>query len=164
MTTRWPTSSEWKSSKKVIKSQVDYATRSLSGPYNLVFHGIEADWMEEEMADDPDFKRDVLEQRIRKIIKEEVSEDKSIATQMSWEYPFQAGMIREVPLLDVYRYEEGPKVKDSPPVVVSFKYRCDGSIRSNFLEEENESFFCGRLETQKATKEATLSLFPRVDS
>ncbi len=42
------------------------------GPFNLVFHGIESDWMEEEMADDPDFKRDVLEQRVKRIIKEEV--------------------------------------------------------------------------------------------
>ena len=44
------------------------------GPFNLVFHGIESDWMEEEMADDPDFKKDVLEQRIKKIIKDEVRE------------------------------------------------------------------------------------------
>lgn len=43
------------------------------GPYNLVFHGLEPDWIEDEMADDLDFKRDVLEQRIRKMIKEEVS-------------------------------------------------------------------------------------------
>ena len=42
------------------------------GPFNIVFHGLEPDWIEEEMADDPDFKRDVLEQRMRKLIKVEV--------------------------------------------------------------------------------------------
>ncbi len=53
-------------------SYKDRAEMLEKGPFNLVFHGIEADWMEEEMADDPDFKRDVLEQRIKKIIKDEV--------------------------------------------------------------------------------------------
>ena len=42
------------------------------GPFNLVFHGIEPDWIEMEMDDDPDFQRDVLEQKIKAIIKEEV--------------------------------------------------------------------------------------------
>jgi hypothetical protein len=42
------------------------------GPFNLVFHGIKADWIEEEMADDEEFKRDVLEQKIRTLIREEV--------------------------------------------------------------------------------------------
>lgn len=44
------------------------------GPFNIVFHGIEPDWIEQEMADDDDFKKDVLEQRIKKIIKDEVRE------------------------------------------------------------------------------------------
>ena len=43
------------------------------GPFNLVFHGLKADWIEEEMADDEEFKRDVLEQKIRTLIREEVS-------------------------------------------------------------------------------------------
>ena len=42
------------------------------GPFNLVFHGIKPDWIEEEMDDDPEFKRDVLEQKIRNIIRQEV--------------------------------------------------------------------------------------------
>ena len=42
------------------------------GPFNLVFHGIEPDWIEEEMADDEEFKRDVLEQKIRTIMRDEV--------------------------------------------------------------------------------------------
>ena len=32
-------------------------------------------------------------------------------------------MIREIPLIDVYRYAEGPKIRDAPPVVVQFKNR-----------------------------------------
>ena len=43
-----------------------------NGPYTIVFHGLEPDWIEEEMDDDPDFKRDVLELRMKKLIKEEV--------------------------------------------------------------------------------------------
>ena len=46
------------------------------GPFNLVFHGIKADWIEEEMADDEEFKRDVLEQKIRTLIREEVRKGK----------------------------------------------------------------------------------------
>jgi len=42
------------------------------GPFNLVFHGIQPDWIEEEMADDREFKRDVLEQRVRSIIRDQV--------------------------------------------------------------------------------------------
>ena len=38
----------------------------------MVFHGIQPDWIEEEMADDIDFKKDVLEQRIRTIIRDQV--------------------------------------------------------------------------------------------
>ena len=42
------------------------------GPFNAVFHGIQPDWIEEEMDDDIDFKKDVLEQRIRTIIRDQV--------------------------------------------------------------------------------------------
>ena len=42
------------------------------GPFNLVFHGVEPDWIEAEMDDDPDFQRDVLEQKIKAIVREEV--------------------------------------------------------------------------------------------
>ena len=43
------------------------------GPFNLVFHGIVPDWIEEEMDDDPDFQRDVLEQKIKAIVRDEVN-------------------------------------------------------------------------------------------
>ena len=42
------------------------------GPFNLIFHGIEPDWIEEEMDDDPDFIRDVISQRLKTIIRDEV--------------------------------------------------------------------------------------------
>ena len=42
------------------------------GPFNLVFHGIQPDWIEEEMDDDIEFKKDVLEQRIKCIIRDQV--------------------------------------------------------------------------------------------
>ena len=45
------------------------------GPFNLVFHGLKPDWIEDEMDDDPEFKRDVLEQRIRTLIRDQVSWD-----------------------------------------------------------------------------------------
>jgi hypothetical protein len=37
-----------------------------------VFHGVEPDWIEMEMDDDPEFQRDVLEQKIKAIIRDEV--------------------------------------------------------------------------------------------
>ena len=43
------------------------------GPFNIVFHGVEPDWIEEEMADDPEFKQDVLELRMKKLLKDEAS-------------------------------------------------------------------------------------------
>ena len=42
------------------------------GPFNLIFHGIKPDWIETEMDDDPEFIRDVIMQRLKKIIKDEV--------------------------------------------------------------------------------------------
>ena len=39
------------------------------GPHNLIFHGMEPDWIEAEMDDDPDFIKDVIGQRMRNMIK-----------------------------------------------------------------------------------------------
>ena len=39
----------------------------------MIFHGLEPDWIEAEMDDDPEFIRDVIGQRIRTMIREEVS-------------------------------------------------------------------------------------------
>ena len=38
---------------------------------------------------------------------------------------FQVGLIREIPVVEVFRYMEGPKVKGAAPVIVSFKNRKD---------------------------------------
>ncbi|TRY67395.1 hypothetical protein TCAL_02283 [Tigriopus californicus] len=78
-----------------------------TGPFTIVFHGMEPDWIEEEMDDDPDFQRDVLELRIKKLFKDEL------------------GMIREIPLVDVFRYTEGPRINNAAPIIVSFKNRKD---------------------------------------
>ena len=32
--------------------------------------GIETDWIEEEMSDDDDFRKDVIEQKIKKVVEE----------------------------------------------------------------------------------------------
>ena len=32
--------------------------------------GIESDWIEEEMSDDDDFRKDVIEQKIKKVLEE----------------------------------------------------------------------------------------------
>ena len=34
------------------------------------YSGIETDWIEEEMSDDDDFRKDVIEQKIKKVLEE----------------------------------------------------------------------------------------------
>ena len=60
------------------------------GPFNLVFHGIQPDWIEEEMADDREFKRDVLEQRVRSIIRDQVQCSKCVKKSSKNYRPGQA--------------------------------------------------------------------------
>ena len=43
------------------------------GPFNLIFHGVEPDWIETEMDDDPEFRRDVIEQKVKTLIRDGVS-------------------------------------------------------------------------------------------
>jgi hypothetical protein len=38
---------------------------------------------------------------------------------------FQLGMIRDIPLLKVCRYNDGPRVGEATPVVITFKNRKD---------------------------------------
>ena len=47
------------------------------GPFNLIFHGVEPDWIETEMDDDPEFRRDVIEQKVKTLIRDGVSENPS---------------------------------------------------------------------------------------
>ena len=37
---------------------------------DLSYSGIETDWIEEEMSDDDDFRKDVIEQKIKKVLEE----------------------------------------------------------------------------------------------
>ena len=45
------------------------------GPFNLIFHGVVPDWIEmhELVDDDPEFMRDIIVQRIRSLIRDEVN-------------------------------------------------------------------------------------------
>ena len=36
----------------------------------LLLHGLESDWIEEEMSDDDDFRKDVIEQKVKKLLEE----------------------------------------------------------------------------------------------
>ena len=42
----------------------------LDASLSLMMHGVETDWIEEEMSDDDDFRKDVLEQKIKKVLEE----------------------------------------------------------------------------------------------
>ena len=67
------------------KQQIEARKELLEkGPFNLIFHGVEPDWVEQEMADDPEFRRDVVEHRIKTLIREGVR--KSICTFLVCEY------------------------------------------------------------------------------
>ena len=69
----------------------------------LLVHGIEADWIEEEMTDDDvDFIKDVLEQKI--------------ITAFA-----KAGLVKKMHFQEICRWKEGPLHKSQPPVVVNFK-------------------------------------------
>ena len=41
-------------------------------PYNLVFHGIQKDWMEEVMGDDEDMIENVIKHNLEQFLKKEV--------------------------------------------------------------------------------------------
>ena len=42
----------------------------LDASLSLMMHGVESDWIEEEMSDDDDFRKDVLEQKVKKALEE----------------------------------------------------------------------------------------------
>jgi len=76
-----------------------------SGERSLLLHGLESDWVEEEMMqEDEEFIRDVIEQKVRKSL-------------------LKAGVKKKIQLLDVYRWTEGPHHRSMPPVVIIFKLR-----------------------------------------
>ena len=69
----------------------------------MLVHGIESDWIEDEMAeDDEDFTNIVLEQKVK--------------TAFS-----KAGWVKKLNFVTVERWGEGPLHRSQPPVVVTFK-------------------------------------------
>ena len=69
----------------------------------LLIHGVEADWIEEEMADDDvDFIKDVLETKIKTAFQ-------------------KAGLVKKVLFLQIVRWKGGPLHRSQPPVVVTFR-------------------------------------------
>ena len=60
-------------SRQTAEERKERKDRIDKGPFNLIFHGIEPDWIEAEMDDDPDFIKDVVEQRMKTIIRDEVN-------------------------------------------------------------------------------------------
>ena len=66
-------------------------------------HGIESDWIEDEMGDDDDdFINIVLEQKVKAAFA-------------------KAGWAKKLNLLEVFRWSDGPLHRSHPPVVVTFK-------------------------------------------
>ena len=69
----------------------------------LLVHGIESDWIEDEMADDDeDFINIVLEQKVKAAFA-------------------KAGWSKKLNFLEVFRWSDGPLHRSQPPVVVTFK-------------------------------------------
>lgn len=52
------------------KEDDDNIYGGLDASLSLMMHGVETDWIEEEMSDDDDFRKDVLEQKIKKVLDE----------------------------------------------------------------------------------------------
>ena len=72
----------------------------------LLIHGLETDWIEEEMADDDDFRKDVLEQKVRKVVEE-------------------IGLTRRVAYKNLFRWKDGPVHNSVLPVLIEFREKKD---------------------------------------
>ena len=74
-----------------------------------------------------DFKQDVLELRVKNLLKTEVCIAciKTFLLFVEGNGLLQVGMIRDIPLLKVFRYTDGPRIGNATPVVVTFKNRKD---------------------------------------
>merc|ERR1719362_1228425 len=103
------------------------------------------------MADDDEFKRDVLEQKIRTLIREECE------------------LMRDVGIVDVYRHMEGAPLRGAFPVVVQFKarrekeqimWRCKENLRDSeiVVTEDSQSRLMALMnaEAEKIKKEESL--------
>ena len=86
-------------------------------------HGIESDWIEDEMGDDDDdFINIVLEQKVKTAFA-------------------KAGWAKKLNFLEVFRWSDGPLHRSHPPVVVTFKSWLEcwkGNFHQNFFLQEGE--------------------------
>ena len=62
----------------IIHGNQTWFIRIIIKETDLSYSGIETDWIEEEMSDDDDFRKDVIEQKIKKVL-EEIGFTKKIA-------------------------------------------------------------------------------------
>ena len=86
-------------------------------------HGIESDWIEDEMGDDDeDFINIVLEQKVKAALA-------------------KAGWAKKLNFTEVFRWSDGPLHRSHPPVVVTFKSWL-GGVEKDFLR----GLFAGRRE------------------
>ena len=65
-----PKTSTTKPPSAEFEDEADNIWGGLDPSRTLLIHGLETDWIEEEMADDDDFRKDVLEQKVRKVVEE----------------------------------------------------------------------------------------------
>ena len=103
-----------------------------------MIHGVESDWIEEEMADDDDFRwknklskcriyikynlrKDVLEQKVKKAL-EEIGFSKKVMYKVGL-------LLADCQLIqdfkNLFRWSDGPPHAGVPPVVVIFKDKKD---------------------------------------
>ena len=69
----------------------------------LLIHGVEADWIEEEMTDDDvDFIKDVLETKLKAVFQ-------------------KAGLMKKMSFLQLCRWKTGPLHRSQPAVVATFR-------------------------------------------
>ena len=103
-----------------------------------MIHGVESDWIEEEMADDDDFRwknklskcriyvkynlrKDVLEQKVKKAL-EEIGFSKKVMYKVGL---LLADCQLSQDFKNLFRWSDGPPHAGVPPVVVIFKDKKD---------------------------------------
>ena len=98
---------------------------------NLSYSGIETDWIEEEMSDDDDFRKDVIEQKIKKVL-EEIGFTKKIA------YKVEILINIEDQRLKSYKM----RLRKGFNYFASAKFWTDFSLSSAFLDSTEISKGC----------------------
>ena len=92
-------------------------------------HGIESDWIEDEMGDDDDdFINIVLEQKVKTAFA-------------------KAGWAKKLNFLEVFRWSDGPLHRSHTPVVVTFKSWLEswkGYVRQGFFCRKERKLLLNR--------------------